>query len=168
MLVKNVSNALLGGFLSLIATYLFIVSLVLKNEIASAGGSSINLMDLFIGAPAYVLAFTFWIVIPIGLLFGLVIPLLVRKKTTREALVYGILIGAIAGLLFAWFGAYEAAEVGSFSSDGPPDGAKWWVLFWGQFASLAPLTIVYSSIWTGGYAFIKAGGAGVEREASLT
>ncbi len=54
-------------------------------------------MDILIGAPLYTLANTYWILIPIGLLFGLVIPLLVSKKTRRQALVYGILTGIIIG-----------------------------------------------------------------------
>ena len=156
MLVKNISNALLGALLSMIAAYLLIVTFVLKNEIANFGWSSINPMDILIGAPVYTLANIYWILIPIGLLFGLVIPLLVSKKTRREVLVYGILTGVIIGLVFAGFIAYDFA-VGS--SGGSHDGVKWWGRFWGDFASSVPLTIVYCSTWTSAYAFCKAGGA---------
>ena len=154
-LVKNIINTFLGALLSLIAAYLVIVTFVLKSEIASDGWSSIRAMDILIGAPLYVLAHSYWILIPIGLLCGLVIPLLVNKKTRRQALVYGILTGITIGLVFACFFAYDFAVGTSIGSD---DSVKWWGRFWGEFASSAPVTIVYCSIWTGAYAFTKAGG----------
>ena len=159
MLVKKISNAILGALLSLIAAYLLIVAFVLKSEIASFGWSAIHPMDILVGAPVYTLAYIYWILIPIGLLFGLVIPLLVKQKTRRQALVYGILTGVINGLVFACFVAYDFA-VGS--SAGFDDGVKWWGRFLGDFASSVPLSIVYCSIWTSAYAFSKAGGATVE------
>jgi hypothetical protein len=162
MLVKNISNTLLGALLSLIAAYLLIVTFVLKNEIASLGWSSINPLDILIGAPLYTLANTYWIVIPIGLLFGLAIPLLVSKKTRRQALVYGILTGVIIGLVFACFSSYDYAVGTSIGSD---DSVKWWGRFWWDFASSVPLTIVYCSVWTSAYAFSKAGGASVKQKA---
>jgi hypothetical protein len=161
MLVKNISNTLLGALLSLMAAYLLIVTFVLKSEIASFGWSSINPMVILVGAPLYVLAHTYWILIPIGLLFGLVIPLLVSKKTRRQALVYGILTGIIVGLVFACFSAYDFAVGTSIPSD---DSVKWWGRFWGDFASSLPLMIVYCSIWTSAYSFSKAGGASVEQK----
>jgi hypothetical protein len=163
MLVKNITNTLLGAFLSLFAAYLVIVTFVLKSEIASYGWSSIHPMTIFIGAPLYVLAHFYWIIIPIGLLCGLVIPLLVSKKTRRQALVYGILTGIIIGLVFACFNAYDFA-VGT-SVRGSDDSVKWWGRFWGDFAWSVPPTIVYCSIWTSSYAFTKAGGADVEHKA---
>ena len=165
MLVKNTINALLGALLSLIAAYVLIVTFGLQNEIARFEWSSINPMDILIGAPIYTLAYTYWILIPVGALLGVVIPLLVRKKTRREALVYGILIGVTIGLVFGCFIAYDFA-VGS--SAGSHDRVRWWGRFLGDFASSAPLSIVYCSIWTSAYAFIKAGGASVERVASVT
>jgi hypothetical protein len=161
MLVKNIGNMLLGALLSLIAAYLLIVTFVLKSEIASVGWSSINPMTILIGAPLYTLAWAYWILIPIGSLFGLAIPLLVSKKTRRQALVYGILIGIIIGLVFACFMAYDYAMGTSIGSD---DSVKWWSRFWGDFASSLPLTIVYCSIWTSAYSFSKAGGASVEQK----
>ena len=67
MLVKNITNTLLGALLSLFAAYLVIVTFVLKSEIASYGWSSIHPMTILIGAPLYVLAHAYWILIPIGL-----------------------------------------------------------------------------------------------------
>lgn len=161
MLVKNIINTLLGALLVLFAAYLVIVIFVLKSEIASYGWSSIHPLTILIGAPLFVLIHAYWILIPIGLLCGLVIPLLVGKKTRRQALVYGILTGIIIGLVFACFIAYDFAEGTSAGSD---DSIKWWGRFWGDLAwSILP-TIIYCSIWTSVYAFFKAGGAGVEQK----
>ena len=129
MAIKNITNTLLGALLSLIAAYLLIVAFFLKNEIASDGWSSIHPTDILIGAPLYVLAHSYWILIPIGLLCGLVIPLLVGKKTRRQALVYGILTGITIGLVFACFFAYDFAVGTSIGSD---DSVKWWGRFWGS------------------------------------
>ena len=121
---------LLGAILSLIAAYLLIVTFVLKSEIASVGWSSINQMTILIGAPLYTLAWAYWILIPIGSLFGLAIPLLVSKKTRRKALVYGILTGILIGLVLECFMAYDYAMGTSIGSD---DSVKWWGRFLGGF-----------------------------------
>jgi len=163
MLIKNVSNALLGALLSLIAAYLLIVTFVLQGQISSFGWSLSNAMDIFIGAPIYTLAYSYWILLPIGLLFGLVIPLLVSKKTRREALVYGVVTGIFVGLVFTCVVAYDFAA-GTVSSADSHDGGKWWERFWGQFASSVSLTIVYCSLWTSAYAFSKAGGARLDQQ----
>ena len=160
MLVKNIINTFLGALLSLIAAYVVIVTFVLKSEVASYGWSSIHPGDILIGAPLYVLIHSFWILIPIGLLCGLVIPLLVGRKTRRQALVYGILTGIIIGLVFGCFLAYDFAAGTSFGSD---NSGKWWGRFWGEVVWSVPITIVYCSIWTSAYAFFKAGGADVEQ-----
>ena len=162
MLVKNITNTFLGALLSLIAAHLLFVIAMLRNEISNYGRSSLRLVDIFIGGPLYTLIHIYWILIPIGALCGVVIPLLVSKKTRRQALVYGILIGITMGLFFAGFSAYDFAVGTSFGSD---DNVKWWRRFWGEVASALPLMIVYCSIWTGAYAFIKAGGDGVEHNA---
>ena len=160
MLVKNITNMLLGAFLSLTAAYLLIVSFVFKNETGNFEWSSIRPWTTLIGGPLYALAHIYWILLPIGSLCGVVIPLLVSKKTRRQALVYGMLTGITIGLVFACFSSYDFAIGTSFGSD---DSVKWWRRFWGDLASSAPLMIVYCSIWTSAYAFAKAGGAGVER-----
>lgn len=162
MLIKHIINTVLGALLSLIAAYLPVVTFVLKSQIASYGWSSIRAGVIFIGVPLYFLVDIYWILIPIGLLCGLVIPLLVSEETRRQALVYGILTGIIVGLVFACFFAYDFAVGTSFGSD---DSVKWWDRFWGDFASSAPIAIGYCSIWTTAYAFIKAGGAGVKQKA---
>ena len=159
--VKNIFNALFGALLSLIATYLLLVIFLLKGEIASYGLSSIHPGTIFIGAPLYTLIHIYWILIPIGLLCGLVIPLLVSNETRRQALVYGILTGSIIGLVFACFSAYDFAAGTSFGSD---DSVKWWNRFWSELAWSIPLAIGYCSIWTSAYAVIKAGGADVEQK----
>jgi|SRR5678815_5158435 hypothetical protein len=162
MLVKNIGNMLLGALLTLIAAYLLIVTFVLKSEIASVGWSWINPAVILIGAPLYTLVHIYWILIPIGVILGLVIPLLVSKKTRRQALVYGILTGIIIGLVFECFVAYDFA-VGT-SIIGSDDSVKWWSRFWGEVASSLPLTIFYCSVWTTAYSFIKAGRASVEQK----
>ena len=164
--VKNITNALLGALLSLVAAYLLIVTFALKNEIASYGWSSIHPMNIFIGAPLYALFHTYSLLIPIGLLCGLVIPLLVSNETRRQALVYGILTGSIIGLVIACFSAYDfAAGTSIYGSD---DSVKWWNRFWGELVWSIPLAIGYCSIWTSAYAFIKAGGDDVEQESVIT
>ena len=154
MLVKNISNALLGSLLSLIAAYLLIVAFVLKSEINSFGWSAIHPSDILLGAPFYTLYFIFWILIPLGLLFGFLIPVLVRKKTRRGAVLDGVLTGIVIGLIFASLSALEGTY--------PPTDShnEWWLRF-GEFASSLPLTIGYSSIWTSAYAFTRAGKASV-------
>lgn len=137
------------------------MTFVLKSEIASVGWSWINPKVILIGAPLYTLVDIYWILIPIGLIFGLAIPLLVSKKTRRQALVYGILTGIIIGLVFECFMAYDYAMATSIGSD---DSVKWWSRFRGDFASSLPLTIIYCSIWTSAYSFSKAGGASVEQK----
>ena len=159
MIVKNITNAFLGAFLSHIAAYVLIVSYLLKGEVADYGWSSIHPWTIFVGGPIYALIHLYWILIPIGALCGVVIPLLVSKKTRRQALVYGILTGITIGLVFACFSAYDFAVGTSWGSD---DSVKWWGRFWSELASSLPLTILYCSIWTSAYAFIKAGGAGIE------
>ena len=155
MLVKNIINTFLGALLSLLAAYLLIMTFVLKGKITSFGWSSIQVKD-FIGPPIYALIFIYWIVIPIGLLCGLVIPLLVSNETRRQALLYGIAIGMTIGLVFAAFSAYDFAVGTSVSSS--DDNVKWWGRFWSGFASSLLLMIGYSSIWTTAYAFTKARG----------
>ena len=155
MLVKNIINTLLGAVLSVIAANLLTVTFVLKSKVASFGWSSIMPAD-FVVPPLYVLIHIYWIVIPIGLVCGLVIPLLVRNETRRQALVYGIAAGMTVGLVFAFFSAYGFGEGTSVS---PDDSVNWWGRFWGDFASSLPLLIGYCSIWTSAYAFIKARGA---------
>ena len=162
MLVRNITNTILGALLSLFAAYLPVVTFVLKSQIASYGWSSIRAGVILIGAPLYFLVHIYWILIPIGLLCGLVIPLLVSNETRRQALVYGILAGIIVGLVFACLFAYDFAVGTSFGSD---DSVKWWGRFWGDFASSGPIIIVYCSIWTSAYAFTKAGGVDVEKKA---
>jgi hypothetical protein len=134
MLVRNICNALLGALLALIAVYLLIVTFVLRSEIAHFGWSSIKRMDIWIGAPLYTLIHIYWIVIPVGFLFGLAIPLLVRKKTRRQALLYGVGAGIIIGSVFTCFSAYDFAAGTSFGAD---DSVKWWGRFWGGFHLVA-------------------------------
>lgn len=156
MVGRNIFNAFLGALLSLIAAYLLILTFVLKGKVASFGWSSIQFKD-FIGGPVYALVHIYWIVIPIGLLCGLVIPLLVSNEPRRQALVYGIAIGMTIGLVFAGFSAYDFAVGTSVSTT--DDSVKWWGRFWGDLASSLPLMIGYCTIWTTAYAFTKAGGA---------
>ena len=151
------SNALLGAVLSLFAAYGFVVVSGLIDIAVRSRWLSFDPIDLFVGGPAFVLAFTFWLVIPIGGVLGSAIPWLVRKQSPFFALIVGISVGVLIGLLCAVVGAYMITDVElSLSSDGPPDNAKWWSVFREQFSSLAPLTTVYSSLWTAGYAFVSA------------
>lgn len=154
---QHARNAFWGAGLSLIAAYGFVVVSGLIDIAVRSRWLSFDPIELFVGGPAFALAFTFWIVIPIGGVLGSVIPWLVRKQSPFSALLIGIGFGVLIGLLCASVGAYMISNVESFSSDGPPDIAKWWLVFWRQFASLAPLLSVYSSMWTAGYAFMRAG-----------
>jgi hypothetical protein len=156
VILKNIGNALLGALLSVIAFYLLIAGYELTIQIASFGWSGIKPTEALLGAPFYVLIFVYWILIPVGLLSGFVIPLLVRKKTRREALFYGVLTGIVVGLLFATLIAYDFA-VGSTLAANAHSDVQWWSRFGRQFASSLPLTIGYCSIWTTAYALSKAG-----------
>ena len=164
MLIKNIGNMVIGALLSLIAAYLLIVAFILRSEVASYGWSSINPMTILVGGPVYALFFLYWLLIPIGMLFGLAIPFFVSNKTKRQAVVYGILMGVIIGLVLGCFSAYDFAMGTALPSD---DSVKWWSRFWGDFASSLPLIIAYCSIWTSAYSFVKAGAGGVEEGANL-
>ena len=165
ILLENIANMFLGALLSLMAAYLLIVIVVLKSEIASVGWSSINPMTILIGAPLYTMVHVYWLVIPIGLLFGLAIPLLVNQKSKRQALVFGLLTGIIIGLVLGCFSAYDFAMGTSIV---PDDNLKWWGRFWTDFAWSLPLMIVYCSIWTSAYSFFKAGATSVEQPEELS
>jgi len=154
VILINIGNMFLGALLSLMATYVLIVIFVLKSEIASGGWSSINPITILIAAPIYTLVNIYWLVIPIGLLLGFVIPLFVSKKTKGQALVYGVVTGIIIGLVLAGFSAYDYAMGTSLISD---NNVKWWGRFWTDFAWSVPLMIVYCSIWTSAYSLGKAG-----------
>ena len=136
------------------AVYVLIVGYELSRGIADRGWSGIRLGDVLIGIPIYTLMFIDWILIPIGVVVGLLTPVLVRKKTRREAVLYGLITGLVIGLIFAWFGAYDFAGGTALPNDSP---AKWWGRFWGEFGSALLPAVGYTSIWTIGFALMKAG-----------
>ena len=152
--IFDLINALLGAFLSLIAAYLLTVIYLVKNEIFRSTGSAIGVADLLIGAPVWALVHLFWWVIPVGLIVGFTLPLLVKNKSRRYALIYAILIGVAVGLYFGVLSAHDFATH-SLPANEPFYNSRWWERFTWEFVSFSPLMIVYSAIWTCAYALIK-------------
>lgn len=154
MVLKLINNALLGAFMSVTAIYLLIVGHVLIRGITGDGWSGLPLWQLFVGIPIYTIMFIDWILIPIGLTVGVLTPLLVRNKTHRGSILYGIIIGLVIGVMFAGLSAHDFASGTALPDD---TAAKWWARFWGEVAHALPPAIGYSSIWTTAYALMKSG-----------
>jgi hypothetical protein len=96
--------------------------------------------DLYIAA-LYLLFYGFWLVIPLGIILGIVIPKMVYDKTRWIAALHGAAIGIVAALmvmscLWMFFGISSWSE----ALNG---------LFW---------IAAYFTVWTSLYAFIRARG----------
>lgn len=149
MIWKNINNALFGAMLAVTAVYLLIVG----NDLSRSDWSNIQLSAL-IFAPFYATMYVDWILIPIGIFAGLLIPALVKKKTRRVAALYGLLSGVVVGVFFTILMAYDFAAMTPASGG---NATRWWWRFWGEFGTAVLPAISYTSIWTVAYACLKAG-----------
>lgn len=152
----KIADAVIGIGLAFVAAYLFVVLVGVVNATLERRWPTADLLDLFIGGPIFVLAFTFWLVLPSGAILGAWIPAIVKNKPGAMAVLYGVIFGFVIGLAFAAVAAYVMANVATISSDGPPDVAKWWLTFWKELTHLGPFTIPYSCTCTGLYAFLRS------------
>ncbi len=150
MIWKNINNALFGAMLAVTAVYFLIVG----NDLSRVDWSNIQPIEVFLGAPFYGIMVVDWILIPIGIFVGLLIPALVKKKTRRGAVLYGLLSGLVVGLFFTVLVAYDFAAMTPVSGD---NATRWWGRFWGEFGTAVLPAISYTSIWTVAYACLKAG-----------
>lgn len=157
---RIIHDVLLGVFLSLVAAYMFCIVAGIWTTTLDGRWATADIADLFIGGPVFALAFTFWLVVPIGAILGSLIPALVKNKSVGMSILYGLVLGFVIGLLCAAVGAYMIADVETISSAPIPDTAKWWSTYWKEFFSLGYLTTPYSSLWITGYAFLRSGSRG--------
>jgi phosphotransferase system glucose/maltose/N-acetylglucosamine-specific IIC component len=139
-MMKNTTlkNALLGIALALVATYMFPIVLVTLAEWPR------GFLILFSAAPLYVLLYTFWLVIPLGVALGMLIPQIARGKNRWMAALEGAGLGAVGGL----------AAVFCFTSVHS---------LWRITGMLWISVILYSALWVGGYAFYRAKGQSLYR-----
>jgi hypothetical protein len=134
-IMKNthVKNALLGILIALAATYLFPV--VLFTILDWPRGFRV----IWTVLPWYGLLYSSWLVIPLGVALGLLIPQMARGKSRWSAALSGAGIGAVAGLV----SVYCFTSVYGFRGD---TGIIWLSV------------MAYSALWVGGYAFYCAKG----------
>ena len=127
-LVKGVVSALLAAYI-FIALYTFIPS------------DMSNFASSFIVIPIFGLLYTFWLVIPVGAVLGLVIPTMVNNRSRQTSVLYGGLLGAGVGaivcILLSLIGLLPALRNG----------------VWLDFTVLLLAMMLYSAAWTGIYAF---------------
>lgn len=133
--MKNttIKNVLVGIILSLVAAYLFPVVLFTVLEWPR------GFLLLFSAIPFYGLLYSFWLVIPLGVALGMLIPRMARGKSRWMAALRGAGFGALAGLVSVF------CFTSVFNID---SGAG---VLWSS-------VIIYCALWVGGYAFYRADG----------
>jgi hypothetical protein len=135
---RHFKNALLGIALAVVATYLF--PAVLFTWVQGPSGLTV-LFSLF---PLYALLYTSWIVLPLSVGLGMLIPRIAIGKSRRAAALHGAGYGAIAGLV-------AMLAFASVFRVGPRDGVLWYTV------------ISYCALWVGAYAFCRAKGQSLYR-----
>ena len=128
----HIKNALLGVALALAAAYSF--SIILLTVLIGPRG----LMGIFTTLPLFGLFYTSWIVVPLGAALGMLIPRIAAGKSRWTAALHGAGYGAVGGLaaMICFVSAYGLVPA-------PPP------LLWVGVA-------VYSAVWVGAYAYIRA------------
>lgn len=133
--MKNttVKNILLGIALALIAAYMFPV--VLFTILEGPRG----FLALSTAIPLYGLFYSFWLVIPLGVALGMLIPRMAQGKDRLTAALQGAGFGAVGGLasVFCFTSVYQSR---------------------GGLGVLWISVILYCALWVGGYAFYRAKG----------
>ncbi len=127
----NIKNALLGVAIALVAALLF--PIVLVTLLVGPDGLRYVLSPvLFIG-----LFYISWLIIPLGVALGMLIPRIAAGKTRWTAALHGAGYGAAGGLALI-FGLTPV-----FRAPFRPD----WM--WAAI-------IAYCAVWVGAYAYIRA------------
>ncbi|MDT4895299.1 MAG: hypothetical protein QOH25_376 [Acidobacteriota bacterium] len=138
--MKNriIKNVLLGIVIALVATYLFPGVLFFFLE------GPKGLLVIFSLLPLYGLFYTFWLVIPLGVALGMLIPRMASGKDRWTAALHGAGFGALAGLVsvFCFTSVFRL---------GPGVDVLWISV------------IAYCALWVGGYAFYCARGQSLYR-----
>lgn len=131
--MKNMTftNVVRGIIIALVAAYMFPVVLVTVFE----GWQGVLLF--FSAVPLFGLFYTFWLVIPLGVALGMLIPQIARGKNRWLAALQGAGFGAVGGavLLFCFASVFNL---------------KW------ETGVIWMLVIIYCALWVGGYAFYCA------------
>ena len=127
----HVKNALLGVAIAFAAAYLF------PFVFATLLYGSVGLQLLFSEWTFQVLFYVSWIVIPLGVALGVLIPRVAAGKRRWVAALHGAGYGAVGGL------AAMICFASVFLNCMRPDGL--WVGI-----------VVYCAVWVGAYAYIRA------------
>jgi len=129
----TIKDVLLGIALALVAAYLFPAFLLVF-----LNGPS-GVLVLFTGLPLLGLIHSYWLVIPLGVALGMLIPQIANGKNRWAAALQGAGFGAVGGLV----SVYCFTSVFRFRSG---LGVLWIAV------------IVYCALWVGGYASYRARG----------
>lgn len=124
-------NALVGIAHAIVAAYVFPAVYFLLWE-------GVNVFEvLFSGFPLFALSYCFWIVIPLGVALGMLIPQIANGKNRWQAALKGAIWGAFAGLV----------SVYTFTSVFPL----------GRETRLLWVSVIpYCAVWVGAYAYYCA------------
>jgi hypothetical protein len=127
----NIKNALIGVAIALVAAYSF--PAVLLTLMMGPRG----LLILFSFEPLQAMVYVSWIVIPLGAALGMLIPRMAAGKRRWVAALHGAGYGAVGGLaaMICFIYVFSLMRGGDV---------------------LAVAAMVYSAVWVGAYAFIRA------------
>jgi hypothetical protein len=142
-----IKNALKGIAIALVAAYGFGIFFGLSFNSGRADIAN-SLFGGLIVIPIIGLLYSFWFVIPIGAILGILIPKIARNYSRKITLIYGLLIGLAIGITLSLI----LSAIGF--TTGFRDG------YWLDFISFLLATSIYSALWTMGYAYLcwkKAG-----------
>jgi hypothetical protein len=127
---ENLKNAVLGTVLALAAAYTYAIGFALLVFEMRAP------FNFLVGIPLLSLSYNFWIVIPLGIALGMLIPQIASGKARWVAALQGAALGGVGGLMAILCFA-------SISGIG--------------FEGVIILSVMgYSALWVGGYAFYCA------------
>ena len=149
-----IKDTLKGIAIALVAAYFFGIGFSLLfgfDDPMTKPGS------IFIVIPIVGLLYTFWFVIPIGAVLGILIPKIARDYSRQASITYGLLLGVAIGAV----GSLALSAIGITS--GFRDG------YWKDFAVLLLAMSLYSAFWTAGYAYLcgKIGTMILEKEINV-
>jgi hypothetical protein len=138
----KLKDALKGIAIALTAAYFFpIVCSPLFGFGDPSNGLQRSLFILFISTPILGLIFTFWLVIPLGAVFGILIPQIARLQPRQTVMLYGLLLGLSGGTVVSII--LSVVKILSGFRDG----------YWRDFAPFWLAMSVYSAVWTSLYTY---------------
>lgn len=138
----KLKNALKGIAIALTAAYFFpIVGSPLFGFGDPSNGLQKSLFILFIFTPIFGLIYSFWLVVPLGIALGSLIPQIARQQPRQTAILYGLLIGLLGGTALSLI--LSAVKILPGFRDG----------YWRDFAIVLLAMSVYSAVWTSLYTY---------------